>query len=130
MYLFHGEIESVGNNTFGTSKFSSKFPKITRMWNNCFFSKIHTAHRILENLRNLHVQMAKGAVPKMKCIISYWRLHQVGSFCFVHLCRAPLHEECPQHHGHKGDPGVTPGTCGAIGERDQVILMWVRAPGI
>jgi hypothetical protein len=28
------------------------------------------------------------------------------------------------------DPGVTPGTCDAIGERDQVILMWVRAPGI
>jgi hypothetical protein len=46
------------------------------------------------------------------------------------ICRAPLHEECPQHHGHKGDPGVTPGTCDAIGERDQVTLMWVRAPGI
>ena len=44
-------------------------------------------------------------------------------------CRAPLLEECPQHHGHKGDPGVMPGTCGAIGERAQVILVWVRAPG-
>ena len=44
-------------------------------------------------------------------------------------CRAPLLEECPQHHGHKGDPGVTPGTCGAIGERAQVILVWVMAPG-
>ena len=44
-------------------------------------------------------------------------------------CRAPLLEECPQHHGHKGDPEVTPGTCGAIGERAQVILVWVRAPG-
>ena len=41
--------------------------------------------------------------------------------------RAPLHEECPQHHGHKGDPGVTPGTCGAGGERAQVTLVWVRA---
>ena len=41
----------------------------------------------------------------------------------VHLCRAPLLEECPQHHGHKGDPGVTPGTCGTIGERAQVILV-------
>jgi hypothetical protein len=46
------------------------------------------------------------------------------------ICRAPLHEECQQHHGHKGDPRVTPGTCGAIGERDQVIQMWVRAPGV
>ena len=45
------------------------------------------------------------------------------------VCHAPLLEECPQHHGHKGDPGVTPGTCGAIGERAQVILVWVRALG-
>ena len=44
-------------------------------------------------------------------------------------CRTPLLEECPQHHGHKGDPGVTPGTCGAIGEKAQVILVWARAPG-
>ena len=44
-------------------------------------------------------------------------------------CHAPLLEECPQHYGHKGDPGVTPRTCGAIGERAQVILVWVRAPG-
>jgi hypothetical protein len=47
-----------------------------------------------------------------------------------HLCRAPLHEECPQHHGHKWDPGVTPGTCGAIGERDQEIPVWMKAMGI
>ena len=47
----------------------------------------------------------------------------------VHICRAPLFEECPQHHGHKKDPRVTRKTCGAIGERAQVILVWVRAPG-
>ena len=53
-----------------------------------------------------------------------------GMYMTYHYqCRAPLLEECPQHHGHKGDPGVTPGTCGAIGERAQVILVWVRAPG-
>ena len=45
-------------------------------------------------------------------------------------CRAPLHEECPKHHGHKRDPGVTPGTCGAVGKRAQVILVWMRAPGV
>ena len=44
-------------------------------------------------------------------------------------CLAPLVEECPQHHGHKGDLGVTPKTCGAIDERAQVILVWVRAAG-
>jgi hypothetical protein len=46
------------------------------------------------------------------------------------VCRAPLYEECMQHHGHKGDPGVTPRTCGAIGGKDQVILMWAMAPGV
>ena len=24
--------------------------------------------------------------------------------------RAPFHEECPKHHGYKGDPRVKPGT--------------------
>ena len=33
-------------------------------------------------------------------------------------CHVPLHEECLKHHGRKGDPGVTPGTCGAIGPSD------------
>ena len=44
-------------------------------------------------------------------------------------CYAFLLEECPQDHGHKGDPGMMLGTCGAIGEKIQVILVWVRAPG-
>ena len=35
--------------------------------------------------------------------------------------------ECPQHHGHKGESRVTPMTCGVIGERAQVILVWLRA---
>ena len=38
-------------------------------------------------------------------------------------CCAPLLKDCPQHHGHKGDLGVMPGTCGAIGERVQVFLV-------
>jgi hypothetical protein len=37
---------------------------------------------------------------------------------------------CPKHQGHKGDPGVTPGTCSAGGEKPQVILVWVRALGV
>ena len=41
-------------------------------------------------------------------------------------CRAPLHEECLKHHGYKGDPGVTAETCGAIGGRVQMILVWMR----
>jgi hypothetical protein len=46
------------------------------------------------------------------------------------FCRTPLHKGCPKHQGHKEDPGVTPETCGAGGEKAQVILVWVRAPGV
>ena len=45
-------------------------------------------------------------------------------------CRAPLLEECPKHHGHKGNLGVTPKICGAIGETAEVILVWARALGV
>jgi hypothetical protein len=45
-------------------------------------------------------------------------------------CRAPFYKECPKHHGHKGDPGVIPETCGVDAEKAQVMLMWVRALGI
>jgi len=44
-------------------------------------------------------------------------------------CCTPLHE-CLQHHLHKENPGVTPKICGAIGERAQMIVVWVRAQGI
>lgn len=40
-----------------------------------------------------------------------------------HSCCTPLYENCPQHHWHKGDPRMTPKTCGAIGQRAQVILV-------
>jgi hypothetical protein len=46
------------------------------------------------------------------------------------MSRAPLQKGCSKHHGHKGDPGVTPGTCGTGGEKAQVILVWVRALGV
>jgi hypothetical protein len=42
-------------------------------------------------------------------------------------CCAPLLDKCPQHHGHKGDPVITPGTCGAVSEKAQVILVWMKA---
>ena len=34
-----------------------------------------------------------------------------------------LHKERPKHHGHKGDPRVTPGTSLAAAKRAQVILV-------
>ena len=42
----------------------------------------------------------------------------------MHYFRTPLHEECPKYHGHKGEPRMTPGTSGAIGERAQAIPVW------
>ena len=32
--------------------------------------------------------------------------------------------------GRKGDPGLTPETCGTVDERAQMILMRVRVPGV
>jgi hypothetical protein len=32
--------------------------------------------------------------------------------------------------GTRGASGVTPETCGSIGERAQVILVWVKAPHV
>ena len=40
---------------------------------------------------------------------------------------APHLDKCFQHYEHKGDTRVTLVTCGAIGERAQVSLVWVRA---
>ena len=58
-------------------------------------------------------------------VLRYMNWEGIGNLS----CHAPLFEECPQHHGHNGDPGVTLETCGAIGEGAQVILVWMRALG-
>ena len=59
---------------------------------------------------------------------------------YLNLCKALRSKDAsmsctssrgvPTTHGHKGDPEVTPKICGAIGERAQVILVWVRASGV
>jgi hypothetical protein len=60
----------------------------------------------------------------VRCLFSqFFHLIELG-------CCTPLQKGCPKHQGHKGDPGVTVGTCGAGGEKAQVILVWVRAPGV
>lgn len=62
-----------------------------------------------------------GALPKvLKAYIGRWlwqptsQLQNNTSSISVALtwgcCRTYLHEECPQHHGHKGDPWMTPKT--------------------
>ena len=55
--------------------------------------------------------------PIMHIMVSF------GPF-WVALCCAPLYEKPPKHHRHKGDPRITLGTCGAICERAQAILVW------
>ena len=68
-----------------------------------------------------HVSLFK---PFKKDILWHDRKQMIGPCC------APLHEECLKYLEHTWDPGVTPGTCGAIGERAQMILVWVRAQGV
>ena len=51
----------------------------------CKTRNLSEVHIILEGMNTPHVQMAKTAVPKIKCDIFHWRLYQVGCFCFVHL---------------------------------------------
>jgi hypothetical protein len=46
---------------------------------------------------------------------------RISTYKYI-MCRKPRHEECSQHYRHMGDPGVTYGTCGAIGKRAKVIL--------
>ena len=46
------------------------------------------------------------------------------------VCLQTIHEECLKHHGAQGAPAVTPWTCGAVGDRAQVMLIWVKAPGV
>ena len=51
------------------------------------------------------------------------KLSAVPRFSSDTRCLAPLKKKCPKHHGHKGDPEVTPETCGADGEKASVILV-------
>ena len=69
-----------------------------------------------------------GHRPLLDCLVCDNPMSHQGFPWFI--AGAPLLMGCLKHQGHKGDPGVTPGTCGAVGERAQVILVWVRAPGV
>ena len=82
--------------------------------------------RHLESHGNQH-----GLYKMMKnTSLMFFGRQQLCTGLLMCMCCAPLHRECLKHHGHKGDPGVTTRICGAIGERSQVILVWVRAPGV
>ena len=52
-----------------------------------------------------------------KVLVKNWHTIDGLGYLLDINCRAPLHEECPKYHGHKGDPSVTPEICGAVGER-------------
>ena len=43
---------------------------------------------------------------------------------------AHLSKGMPETPWAQGNPGMTPWTCGADGEKAQVILVWVRAPSV
>ena len=73
---------------------------------------------------NLETHAYNGRVDRHIC----WpRMEKnIKGLGFDHICRTPLREVCLKHHGHNGDPIMTLGTCGAVGERAQVIIVWVR----
>ena len=105
---------------------ASTDPKV--IW--CLVDYNTKMEKLLKELRALLQPAEQQQAPKPPSSQLQPRLQLHLSNQKHRLCRAPLLKECPQHHGHKGDPEVTPGTCGAIGERAQVILVWVRAPGL
>ena len=83
----------------------------------------------------------KWGMGRFVIVLNQWHGDNASLYCIwnptssnantsshVIFCRVHFHEECLKHHGHKGDPRVTPKTCGAVSERGQVILVWVRAP--
>jgi hypothetical protein len=67
--------------------------------------------------------IAHGPINTKKQGCAQMKLRTIPNYKYAE-CHAPLQKGCPKHHGHKGDPGVTPGTCGAGGEKVQVILVW------
>ena len=50
--------------------------------------------------------------------------------CMKVLLSRTTPKKCQKHHGHKKDSVVTLGSCGANGEKTQVILVRGRAPGV
>ena len=46
---------------------------------------------------NTYLRASSSSFPPLLSITGFF----LGSY---QDCRAPFHEECPKHHGHKGDP--------------------------
>ena len=65
--------------------------------------------------------------PHLRLYIEILQGHIVCVYLGYH---APFHKECPKYHGHKRDPGMTPGTCGANGKNAQMIIVWKWTLGI
>ena len=102
-------------------KLSSKVPKKWMMAN-------LLREALMVDLHVLEYEEIIRSLDNVKFVQLSIMVRKVGNMGYVRLhYRTPLHEQCPKHHGHKGDPTVTPITCGAVGERAQVILVWVRA---
>ena len=93
-----------------------------------FYASLILSHvRSLNDVNDLYIKVQ--TLVLLKWTPSFMSPTYIRNW-WQHCCWAPLHEECPKHHGHKGDPRVKLGTCGVIGERAQVIIVWVRASGV
>jgi hypothetical protein len=73
---------------------------------------------------------------QMKCRMNQTSYSKKAASCSrclsyrVHNSHTPLHEECPKHHSHNGEPEVTLKICGAVGGRAKVSLMCVNVSGV
>lgn len=65
----------------------------------------------MDLLQNSHHALSKALID---CVKTSFNITQ--SY-FSSSITCSTHKERLKHNGHKGDPRVTPGYCGAIGER-------------
>ena len=69
---------------------------------------IVTQNHLVRLLRSKVKQRRRGWTRKCLALsCPYHTQHSAWFQMWSCWCRTPLHEDCPQHHGHKGDPGVT-----------------------
>lgn len=78
----------------------------------------------IEKLQNVATTFV-NAYLKAKCL-RWWKSpipERIKNIFPDTFYREPLHDECPQYHRHKRNPGVTLEICDVIGKRVQMFLV-------
>jgi hypothetical protein len=79
----------------------------------CFLVCIHV-------LQLLPIRFTPKLKIKQCCICKSSMKHLQSRTSFALVLHISLFKDYPKHHEHKEDPGVTPETCDAVGERAEV----------